>query len=264
MTPPPLEPTLRKLRDSGRRLLVPYMTGGLGGPDWVEALLAMAGAGADAIEIGLPFSDPAMDGSTIQEASQTALDGGATPPKILDSLRGLDVGVPLVAMTYYNLVFRAGHERFAADLVGAGITGAILPDLPLEESAGWEATAADQGVAPVLLASPVTPDDRLVQIAARSRGFVYGVSVMGVTGERGALSDTAATMGSRLKAVTDTPVLIGFGVSTPAHAVEASDYADGVVVASALMRLLLDGKGPDAVGDAVAAMRNALDEAPHR
>ncbi len=264
MTPPQLEPTLRKRRDDGRRLLVPYMTGGLGGPDWIDALLAMAGAGADAIEIGLPFSDPVMDGPTIQEASQTALEGGATPPKILDSLRGVDIGVPLVAMTYYNLVFRAGHERFASDLVAAGITGAIVPDLPLEESVGWEATAAEQGVATVLLASPITPDERLVQIAARSRGFVYGVSVMGVTGERGALSDTAATIGTRLKAVTDTPVLIGFGVSTPAHAVEASDHADGVVVASALMRLLLDGKGPDAVGEAVGAMRNALDAAPPR
>lgn len=258
---PHVSETLRAKRDSGRRLLVPYMTGGLGGPDWVDTVMAMAANGADAIEIGLPFSDPAMDGPTIQEASQASLDGGATPPKILDSLRGIDVGIPLVAMTYYNLVFRAGHERFASDLLGAGITGAILPDLPLEESVEWEATANALGVAPVLLASPVTPDDRLQQIATRSRGFVYGVSVMGVTGERGALASTAATMGTRLKAATDTPVLIGFGVSTPSHAVEASDHADGVVVASALMRLLLDGKGPDAVGDAVAAMRAALDEA---
>ena len=253
--------TLREKRDSGRRLLVPYMTGGLGGPDWVECLHVMAAAGADAIEVGLPFSDPMLDGPTIQEASQASLDGGATPPKILDTLRGVDVGVPLVAMTYYNLVFRAGHERFASDLMASGISGAIVPDLPLEESVEWEKTAAEHDLATVLLAAPVTPDDRLKQIAARSRGFVYGVSVMGVTGERASLADTAATMGTRLKAVTDTPVLIGFGVSTPAHAVEASNHSDGVVVASALMRMLLDGKGPDAVGDAVAAMRAALDEA---
>ncbi|HVV36897.1 MAG TPA: tryptophan synthase subunit alpha [Acidimicrobiales bacterium] len=255
-----VEATLRAKRDAGQKLLVPYMTGGLGGPDWVECVLAMAAAGADAIEIGIPFSDPVMDGPTIQEASQAALDGGATPPKILDSLRGVDVGVPLIAMTYYNLCFHAGHERFASSLVEAGITGAILPDLPLEESVEWEATAARHGVATTLLAAPITPDDRLVQIAARSRGFVYAVSLMGTTGERGTLAASAAQLGARLKAVTDTPVLIGFGVSTPEHAVEASKHSDGAVVASALMRMLLDGRGPDAVADAVAAMRAALDE----
>jgi tryptophan synthase alpha chain len=259
-----VEEVLRAKRDAGRRLLVPYMTGGLGGPAWVQSLEAMAAGGADAIEIGIPFSDPVMDGPTIQEASQAALDGGATPPKILDSLRGVDIGVPLVAMTYYNLAFRAGHERFAASLIDAGITGAILPDLPLEESADWEAVAAAHGVASVLLASPVTPDDRLAQIAARSRGYVYGVSLMGVTGERSSVVDSAAEMGRRLKALTDLPVLIGFGVSTPEQAVKASEHADGVIVGSALMRLLLDGKGPDAVADAVAAMRNALDAAPHQ
>jgi tryptophan synthase alpha chain len=250
---------LREKRDAGKKLLVPYMTGGLGGPAWVETLLAMAAAGADAIEIGIPFSDPVMDGPTIQEASQAALDGGATPPKILDSLRGVDAGVPLVAMTYYNLCFRSGHERFAATLLEAGVTGAILPDLPLEESEGWEATAEAAGVAPILLASPVTPDERLARICARSRGYVYGVSLMGVTGERSGVLASAAEMGRRLKALTDLPVLIGFGVSTPEQAVEVASHADGVIVGSAFMRLLLDGKGPDAVGDAVGAMRHALD-----
>lgn len=252
--------TLRAARDAGRKLLVPYLTGGLGGPAWVEALQAMVANGADAVEIGIPFSDPVMDGPTIQEASQAALDGGATPAKILDSLRGIEVGVPLVVMTYYNLAFRAGHERFAASLVEVGITGAILPDLPLEESVEWEATAARLGVDSVLLASPVTPDDRLQQIAARSRGYVYGVSLMGVTGERSNVVSSAAEMGARLKAITDTPVLIGFGVSTPEQAVEVAAHGDGVIVGSALMRILLDGKGPDAVGDAVRQMREALDE----
>jgi tryptophan synthase alpha chain len=250
---------LRAARDGGRKLLVPYMTGGLGGPAWVEALEAMVAGGADAVEIGIPFSDPVMDGPTIQEASQAALDGGATPAKILDTLRAVNVGVPLVAMTYYNLCFRAGHERFAASLVEAGITGAILPDLPLEESADWEAVAVARGVSPVMLASPVTPDDRLQQIAARSRGYVYGVSLMGVTGEREGVLASAADMGQRLKAITDTPVLIGFGVSTPEQAVEVARHADGVIVGSAFMRLLLDGKGPEGVGDAVRAMREALD-----
>ena len=251
---------LRNKRDAGTKLLVPYMTGGLGGPAWVEALEAMVAGGADAVEIGIPFSDPVMDGPTIQEASQAALDGGATPAKIFDTLRAINVDVPLVAMTYYNLCFRAGHERFASTLIEAGITGAILPDLPLEESGDWEAVANAHGVDPVLLASPVTPDDRLTQICARSRGYVYGVSLMGVTGERSSVVSSAAEMGRRLKAMTHLPVLIGFGVSTPEQAVEVASHADGVIVGSALMRLLLDGKGPEAVGDAVRAMREALDK----
>ena len=210
----PLDPSLRERRDTGRKLLVPYVTGGLGGEQWLDVLAAMADAGADAIEIGLPFSDPVMDGPTIQQASQAALDAGATPAGILASLRGADIGVPLVAMTYYNLVFRAGHERFAASLADAGVSGAIVPDLPLEESRAWEADASAAGVAPVLLAAPVTPDDRLKTIAERSRGFVYAVSVMGVTGERAAVASSAMSVARRLRAITDTPVLVGFGVST--------------------------------------------------
>ena len=254
----PLDPALRSARDSGRKLLVTYVTGGLGS-DWTVALEAMIAAGADAVEIGLPFSDPVMDGPTIQEASVQALAAGATPPAILDELVRLEPGVPLVAMTYYNLVFRAGHHRFATMLAGAGVRGAILPDLPLEESAGWETHAAEAGVETVLLASPVTPDDRLAEICERSRGFVYGVNLMGVTGERDTLAKSASVLAKRLKATTDKPVVMGFGISTPDQAVAAAAESDGVVVASALMRLLLSGAGPAAVGDAVAAIRGALD-----
>ena len=254
----PLEAHLRAQRDAGRKLLVPYVTGGLG-PRWVEVLQAMAAAGADAIEIGIPFSDPVMDGPTIQEASQRALDGGATPMGILGDVARAEVAVPLVAMTYYNLVFRAGHRRFAQSLAEAGVAGAIVPDIPLEELDDWARAAEWGGVETVLLAAPVTPDDRLVRICERTQGFVYGVTVMGITGERASLAESAAVMAKRLKAVTDKPVLLGFGVSTPAQAVEAAREADGVVVASALMRRLLDGAGPDEIGDQVAALRAALD-----
>jgi tryptophan synthase alpha chain len=253
-----VESSLRSARDSGRKLLVTYITGGLG-DDWPVALEAMVAAGADAVEIGLPFSDPVMDGPTIQEASVRALAGGATPPAILDAAALLDPGVPLVAMTYYNLVFRSGHHRFARMLVEGGVRGAILPDLPLEESAEWEADSSEAGVEAVLLASPVTPDERLSEICERSRGFVYGVNLMGVTGERDTLAKSATVLAKRLKAATDKPVVMGFGITTPEQAVVAAAQADGVVVASALMRLLLDGKGPAAVGDAVAAIRGALD-----
>ncbi|MGC1512410.1 MAG: tryptophan synthase subunit alpha [Acidimicrobiales bacterium] len=257
---PSVETTLRAHRDRGRKLLVPYVTGGLG-DDWALVLPALAAAGADAIEIGIPFSDPVMDGPTIQEASAAALAGGATPLSILDDITGLDVGsAPLIVMTYYNIAFHMGEHRFAASLAGAGVSGAILPDLPLDESANWEREAAAAGVETILLAAPVTPDDRLVQIAARSRGFVYAVGLMGVTGERAGVAVSASTMGKRLKAVTDKPVLIGFGVSTPAQAVEACAEADGVIVGSALVRRLLDGAGPEGAARFIGELRQALDQ----
>ena len=255
-----LETALRAGRDRGRKLLAPYVTGGLT-DDWTDVLRAVADAGADAVEVGIPFSDPVMDGPTIQEASVRALARGTTPTSVLDELAGVDAGVPLVAMTYYNLAFRQGELRFARSLAQVGVSGAILPDLPLEESEAWEREAAVAGVEAVLLAAPVTPDERLARIAARSRGFVYGVSRMGITGEGQSLAASAATMGRRLKAVTDLPVLIGFGVSTPAHAVEASAEADGVIVASALLRRLLDGGGADEAHTFVASLRSALDSA---
>jgi tryptophan synthase alpha chain len=253
-----VEPALRARRAGGHKLLVTYVTGGLE-PVWLDALRAMVDAGADLVEVGVPFSDPVMDGPTIQEASVRALAGGANPASILDAIRTVEVPVPLVAMTYYNLVFRAGHARFARMLAQGGVRGAIVPDLPLDESAGWEQDAAAAGVETVLLAAPVTPDDRLEELCRRSRGFVYGVNVMGVTGERGSLNRSAAVLAKRLKAVTDKPVVMGFGISTPEQAVAAAAEADGVVVASALMRLLLDGRGPAAVGDAVGQLRAALD-----
>lgn len=253
-----VEPHLRAVRQSGRKILVTYVTGGLG-PDWVASLDAMVAAGADLVEVGVPFSDPVMDGPTIQEASIRALAAGATPASIMDAVARADVPVPLVAMTYYNLIYRAGHPRFASMLADAGVRGAIVPDIPLEESGEWEADAWARGVAPVMLAAPVTPDDRLAALCRRSRGFVYGVNLMGVTGERAAVAASTGVLAKRLKAVTDLPVVMGFGISGPEQAVAAAAEADGVVVASALMRRLLDGAGPDEIGEDVAALRRALD-----
>lgn len=258
MTGVEVEPALRATRDAGRKLLVTYVTGGLT-PDWVDYVQVMVEAGADAVEIGLPFSDPVMDGPTIQEASRRALSSGATTTSILDALGGRPQPVPLVAMTYANLVHRFGHERFAGSLAAAGVAGAIVPDVPLEESVGWEAVASAAGVATVLLAAPVTPDERLAQICERSRGFVYGVNLMGVTGERGTLAASAAVLAKRLKACTDKPVVMGFGIATPEQAAGVAAEADGVVVASALMRAVLDGASVAEVGERVAALRAGLD-----
>lgn len=253
-----LEEALRAKRDAGRKLLVTYMTGGLVA-DWTDYVQVMVEAGADVVEIGLPFSDPVMDGPTIQAASVRALACGADPGGILDDLARRPFPVPLVAMTYYNLVSRMGEHRFARSLAASGVTGAILPDLPLEESGPWETEADLAGVAAVLLAAPVTPDERLGELCRRARGFVYGVNLMGVTGERETLAGSAGTLGRRLKAVTDKPVVMGFGISTPAHAAEAAADADGVVVASSLMRAVLDGAPVDEVGERVAAFREGLD-----
>jgi tryptophan synthase alpha chain len=253
-----LETHLRARRDAGHKLLVPYVTGGLGA-GWLDVVRAVVDAGADAVEIGIPFSDPVMDGRTIQEASQRALDIGATPAGVVGDAAALDVGVPLVAMTYYNPVHHAGHERFASMLAGAGIDGAIIPDLPLDELDGWGTSADAAGVETVLLAAPTTPTDRLDAICARSRGFVYGVALMGVTGERDRLEANALEMGRRCKAATDRPVLIGVGISTPEQAVAAAVAADGVIVGSALITRLLRGGGPDEAHEFIGSLRTALD-----
>jgi len=253
-----LEASLRERRDSGRKLLVPYVTGGLGA-SWLDVVRASAAAGADAVEIGIPFSDPMMDGKTIQEASRRALDLGATPSGVIQRAGDLDIGVPLVVMTYYNLVAHMGHDRFASSLVDAGIDAAIVPDLPLDELDGWGDAAAGAGVETVLLAAPSTTDDRLAAICAQSRGFVYGVALMGVTGERAALSSHAAEMGRRLKQATDRPALLGVGISTPTQAAEAAASADGVIVGSALVRILLKGGGADDAGAFIASLRASLD-----
>jgi len=256
--PGSLERQLRARRDNGSKLLVAYVTGGMG-DDWVDAVHAVADAGADAIEIGIPFSDPVMDGPTIQEASVRALARGTTPSSILSTLARTEIGVPLAVMTYYNLVFRAGHRRFADTLVSSGVAGAIVPDLPLEEAGGWTEEADAAGVETVFLVAPSTPDERARRICARSRGFVYGVGLMGVTGERAELAATAREVAGRLRPMTDTPVCIGIGVSTPAQAAEVCAEADGVVVGSALVRRLLDGAGPEGAGAFVAALRAGID-----
>ena len=253
-----LEARLRAARDAGRKLLVPYVTGGYG-DDWPEVVRAIAAAGADAIEVGIPFSDPVMDGPVIQESTRLALEQGATPPAVIGAMGTIDAGVPLVVMTAYNIAFRAGHERFARTLAANGAAGAILPDLPVDEVGEWAAEADAAGVATILLAAPTTPDERLERICARSRGWVYGVGSLGVTGERASLSDTASSIAKRLKAHTDLPVLIGIGVSTPDQAREVCRDADGVIVGSALVRRILAGCGPEGAGEFVGELRAGLD-----
>lgn len=252
-----LERALRARREQGGKSLVPYLTGGLDG--WTRTVEAVAQAGADGIEVGIPFSDPVMDGPTIQESSERALAGGATPASVLDEMATLDVGVPLAVMTYVNLVYRFGWERFARTLVASGGAAAILPDLPLEEAGEWAEAADGAGVETVMLAAPTSPDERLERIVARSHGFVYAVGLLGITGERDTLASSAIVIARRLKELTDLPVLVGVGISTPAQAVEVCDVADGVVVGSAIVRRALETGSPEAVAELVGTFREALD-----
>ena len=252
-----LERALRARREQGGKSLVPYLTGGLEG--WTRTVEAVAQAGADGIEVGIPFSDPVMDGPTIQESSERALAAGATPASVLDEMATLDVGVPLAVMTYVNLVYRFGWERFARTLVASGGAAAILPDLPLEEAGEWVEAADGAGVETVMLAAPTSPDERLERIVERSHGFVYAVGLLGITGERDTLASSAIVIARRLKELTDLPVLVGVGISTPAQAVEVCDVADGVVVGSAVVRRALETGSPEAVAELVGTFREALD-----
>ncbi|MGI8680259.1 MAG: tryptophan synthase subunit alpha [Jatrophihabitans sp.] len=253
-----LEEALRGARGAGRPILVGYVMGGIR-PDWTDLLTAMVDAGADAVEIGLPFSDPMLDGGTIQEASAVALDAGARISDILDRAAILQPTVPLIAMTYANHVYSRGVDTFCAMLADAGISGTIVPDLPLDEAEEYLACAAARHVDAILLASPATSRERLPLICSRSRGFIYSVSVMGTTGGAGPGED-GWSAADRARALTDTPVLIGFGVNTPEIAAHAVGHADGVIVASALMRRVLDGGSVGEISRAVGAIRSALDQ----
>ena len=251
-----LESHLRAQRSAGRKLLVPYVTGGL--LNWKEAIRVAAACGVDAIEVGIPFSDPVMDGPVIQEASLRALKDGATPFGIIQEISTLEIDIPIAVMLYYNTVFRAGHERFATSLVKNGVSAAIVPDLPLEEAGEWCRDADAAGVETIMLAAPTAPDSRLPLVVERARGFVYAVGLLGITGERDSLASTATVLAGRLKNITDKPVLIGVGVSNAEQAYEACKIADGVIQGASVVRRLMES-GPDAVGEYITEVRAAID-----
>jgi tryptophan synthase alpha chain len=246
---------------TGRKLLAPYLTGGITA-DWTDYLLACQAAGADAIEVGLPFSDPSLDGPTIAEASDRSLARGTTVESILADLTAVRdaITIPLVAFTYANLVVRRGIRPFCAALAAAGVSGLIVPDAPLDEAGELAAAARDEGIELVLLAAPSTRPDRLARICRDSSGFVYAISVMGTTGERQSLAGSAETLVRRLKALTDLPVLLGFGIAGRDQAAQAARFADGVAVGAAVMRRVLDGATPAQLQAFVGEVRAGLDE----
>jgi len=235
-----LETALRARRDAGGRAFVPYVTGGLPGVD-AGLLRAIEAAGADAIEVGIPFSDPVMDGGVIQQASRLALEAGARPADILDTIGEAALSIPVAVMTYVNPVYRRGVDRFLDEAAAAKVAGIIVPDVPVDEATSLDEAAAARGIDAVLLAAPGTASDRLATIAARARGFVYCVATYGVTGARDTLATTARELVTALRPLTDLPLLVGVGIGTPGQAADACTFADGVIVGSALMAKLVEG-----------------------
>ncbi|WP_298384288.1 tryptophan synthase subunit alpha [Ferrimicrobium sp.] len=254
-----LEATLQALRAKGRHLLVPYLMAGLD-PDWLSYVDLVIERGADAVEIGIPFSDPSMDGPVIQRAGEMALARGVTPLSVLAELGSRSFPVPLIVMTYYNIFHHMGEERAVRQLRSAGVQGVIIPDLPLEEGGRWRDLATKEQLDTVQLVSPATPDERIDEILAVAQGFVYGVGLMGVTGERAELAATATTMATRMRPRTSLPVLIGIGISSGDQAAAVIRAgADGVVVGSALLRRVLDNQSPRQIALFIDELRGALD-----
>jgi tryptophan synthase alpha chain len=250
-------------RAERRAALMPYYT--LGYPDLPTSELivrAIADAGADLIELGVPFSDPLADGPTIQYSTQTALEAGATMSRCLETtarLRGNGLAQPLLLMGYYNPILAYGIERFVADATSAGADGFIVPDLPIEEANELEDAARTSGRALVFLIAPTSPQERIAAIAARSTGFTYLVSLTGVTGARDALPFGLADFVAGVRAVTHTPLAVGFGISTQAQARAVAAIADGVIVGSALINAVRAGSDPQSAASSfVAGLRAAL------
>ena len=276
-----VEAALGSARAAGRPSLVTYITAGVRA-GWTGLLEAMIDAGADAVEIGLPFSDPMLDGPVIQQASDTAISRGANITAILAELRrarpgaGRDREVPLIAMSYAHHAWRRGIGRYCGQLAEAGFSGTIIPDLPAGEADGYLAAATAAGLDATLMVTPATPPAQMRAIAGLTRGFLYVMSVMATTGTASERDDerrwalaaralaAASEEGSEQTVAENRgprPVLIGFGIDTPARAAAAVRHGDGVIVASALMRRVLDGAATADIGREVSALRAAIDAA---
>jgi tryptophan synthase alpha chain len=256
----------RAFAASGKQAaLMPYLMGGY--PTLAESAQigeACVGAGADLLELGVPYSDPLADGPVIHEAATRALAAGASIAGVLEVARALSPSIPVVLMCYANMVFAPGVEEFVERLAQTGASGLIVPDLPFEEAPAVLAACDALGIALVPLVAPTTPPERLAQIGRRARGFLYTVSVVGTTGERAALADRFADIVVHAKAGTEVPVALGFGISTPAQAAQAARAgADGVIVGTRLVRAAGESSDPSrAVGAVVAELAAALSGQP--
>jgi tryptophan synthase alpha chain len=240
--------TFDGLNREGRAALMPYYTLGYPNPETsLEVVLALSSAGADLIELGIPFSDPLADGPTIQASTQAALEQGTTVARCLELVgraRRQGVRQPLILMGYFNPILSYGLNRFVMDAVGAGADGLIVPDLPMEEAAELEALCRSHGCALVYLASPATTPARLEMLASRTAGFLYLVSLNGVTGARQTLPTDLGEFVERTRRATTIPLAVGFGISTPGQAAMVAQLADGVIIGSALINAVTNASDP--------------------
>jgi tryptophan synthase alpha chain len=258
-----IQNTFATLNISGRAACMPYFTLGYPTPELsLEILQSIAQAGADLIELGVPFSDPLADGPTIQHSTQVALENGASVRRCLElvrTLRQAGIKQPCVLMSYINPLLAYGVERFCADAASAGADGLIVPDLPPEEGAELEQACREQGLAFVYLLAPTSTTERIALAAQRSSGFLYLVSVTGVTGARQALPPGLASFVKRVRLASDLPLAVGFGIATPQQASQVGQLADGVIVGSALINAVDQASDPcHAAGEYIQALAAAL------
>ncbi|MER6393863.1 tryptophan synthase subunit alpha [Streptomyces sp. NPDC059382] len=266
-----LTATLAKAKSEDRAALVAYLPAGFPTVDGgIEAVKAVIAGGADVVEIGLPHSDPVLDGPVIQTADDIALRGGVKIADVMRTVREAHeaTGVPILVMTYWNPIDRYGVERFTAELAAAGGAGCILPDLPVQESALWREHAAKHGLATVFVVAPSSRDARLATITEAGSGFVYAASLMGVTGTRESVGNEAQALVERTRATPGArrglPVCVGLGVSNAAQAKEVAAFADGVIVGSAFVKVLLDAPDPRSGLAGVRALAAELAEGVRR
>ncbi|HEY9373396.1 tryptophan synthase subunit alpha [Streptomyces sp.] len=256
-----LSDTLAKAKAENRAALIAYLPAGFPTvDDGIEAVKAAFDGGADVVEVGLPHSDPVLDGPVIQTADDIALRGGVRIADVMRTVKEAHAatGKPVLVMTYWNPIDRYGVERFTEELAAAGGAGCILPDLPVQESALWREHADKHGLATVFVVAPSSKDERLATITAAGSGFVYAASLMGVTGTRESVGAEAADLVRRTRANSDLPVCVGLGVSNAAQAREVAGFADGVIVGSAFVKRMLDADGDRAT--ALAAVRELAAE----
>jgi tryptophan synthase alpha chain len=249
-----------KVRAEKRAALIAYIPAGFPTKtDCHRVIQAFIDGGVDAIEIGFPYSDPVMDGPTIQAAAVTALNNGTGAEDVLDALEvATKAGIPSVVMTYWNPIEKYGVEKFASAIKAHGGSGVIHPDITIEESSSWLAAAGANEINPIYVVAPSTSNERLAKVTSLAGGFVYAASIMGVTGARTSVSSGAEDLVGRVKAVTDLPVAVGLGVSTREQAKDVAQYADGVIVGSAFVKAILDAPTIDEGLAAVTALAREL------
>lgn len=255
-----LEELFVKVRAENRAALIAYIPAGFPSKDGcTKAIQALVAAGVDAIEIGFPYSDPVMDGPTIQEAADISLKAGTNAADVFAALKvASDAGVAAAVMTYWNPIEKYGVDKFAESIAVNGGSGVITPDLPIEESTQWLEAVSAHKINPIYVVAPSSSDSRISQVSAKTGGFVYAASMMGVTGSRSDVSVDAHELVSRLRVVTSLPVCVGLGVSTREQAKEVAGYADGVIVGSAFIKLLLNADDEKSGLMAISALAKDL------